>query len=403
MTATTGYSVSTTYTRAPLDRRALAVTLVLTFAQDAAYALVFLSFMNHYLLDTLGGSPGLPGYTLALYGGTKLLVHPAAGRLLDRTTPRRVFALAVGVQIVGAALLIAVHTLPGFLAATVLLAAGSAGTWPLIYAVVARTQPPTARGTATASLSMAGYIATGAGFAAGVLLSNFAPWRLAFVVLLVILAAPLLLLRDRAFDGGRAAVRETARDDQEPRGTRLRATLLFAAIVFVDYAAISSLAGAYGPYVRITLGISLVRTTVMVIPAGIAALAMLGVAARFSRPSRRLAEMSALYALAAVGALGLAATSNEWVAAAFAIPLAAGAGGIGPIIAASMIEQGGEGTRGLVIGTLMSVEGVGSVVGPAVVASVIAAAGAGAGMAAIGVMLLVLVPLTAGAYAVRRR
>ena len=401
MTAATPASPPSDTERAPLNRAALAVTVILSFTQDAAYALVFLSFMNHYLLDELHTSPGLPGYTLALYGGTKLLIHPVAGRLLDRTSPRRVYAGAAAIGIVATLLLLLVHTLGGFLMAVVLLAVASASTWPLIYDVVARTQVPTARGAATASLSIAGYIATGVGFATGVLLSNFAPWQMAFVVLFVLVAGPLVLLPMAAFDA-RPAVR-VHEDQQAPPSLRLAEGLLFAAVVLIDYAAISSLAGAYGPYVRITLGISLLRTTVMMIPAAIAALAMLGVAARFSRPSRRLAEMAGLYVLAAFGAFGIAASSNAWAAAAFAIPLAAGAGGIGPIIAATMIEQGGEGSRGFIIGTLMSVEGVGSVIGPAFVAFIINIANPGAGIATIGVMFLILVPLTLGAYAVRRR
>ena len=53
--------------------------VVLAFTQDAIYALIFLSFMNHYLLGVLKASAALPAYTLALYGAARLVTHPLAG------------------------------------------------------------------------------------------------------------------------------------------------------------------------------------------------------------------------------------------------------------------------------------------------------------------------------------
>ena len=70
------------------NRGALLVVLLLAFGQDAVFALIFLSYMNVYLLNSLHASPGLPGYTLALYGAIKLFVHPVAGKLIDTWSPR---------------------------------------------------------------------------------------------------------------------------------------------------------------------------------------------------------------------------------------------------------------------------------------------------------------------------
>src|SRR5512139_2436559 len=88
-----------------LNRGALIATLAFAVAQDVVFALIFLSFMNYYLLDVVKASPAAPGYTLALYGGTKLIVHPLAGRLLDITWARLVCALAIAVQAAGLLLL----------------------------------------------------------------------------------------------------------------------------------------------------------------------------------------------------------------------------------------------------------------------------------------------------------
>ena len=380
-----------------VNRPALAATVVLAFAQDAIYGFIYLSYMNHYLLGHLHSSGGLPGYTLALYGGTKLLVHPLAGRVLDRTTPRTLLRAAIGAQAAGVALLLTVHTLSAFLAASVFMAVGSAAMWPLIYDTVARTQVRSVRSEVTGILSLAGYVATGTGFAGGVLLAHLAHWRLAFVAVAVAVVAPLVLQPMRTFDPGE----HPAEREHEPRASlfhQLRRVALFGMIVFVDYAAITSLAAVYGPFARLTLGLSLLRTTFLLAPAAAAALGMLWLSARFSRPGRRFAEMSALYVIAAAGAFALALASNEWAAMALAPILAAGAGGIGPIVAATMIDQGGEGDRGTVIGTLMSVEGVGSVAGPALSALVIDLASPRWGIAFIGLLFAALVPFSVRAH-----
>jgi MFS family permease len=385
----------------PLDRASLVLTVALAFSQDAAYGLVFLSYMNHYLLDVLHTSPGLPGYTLALYGGTKLVMHPIAGRVLDRTSPRFVFLGAVGLQVAAAGVLLVSHTLAAFLIASSLLALGSAALWPLIYETVARTQPAEVRSRVTGALSLAGYVATGSGFATGVLLGHFTHSRhAAFFVLLALVGLPILFAARPSLAGTGRAPRLA--DVDEPAGparaSRFSGIALFGVIVFIDYAGITSLAGAYGPYVRLTLHITLLHTSLLLAPAALMALVSLGIAARYSRPHRRLGEMALLYVLAAAGAFGLAATSTPWVAGVFAVVLAAGAGGIGPIIAASMIDQGGDVNRGLILGTLMSLEGLGSVLGPAGIALVIDLINPAAGLAAIGVIFAMLVPLTYVAF-----
>lgn len=373
-----------------IDRPGAFAALVLSFAQDAVYALIFLSYMNHYLLDVLKTSAGVPGFTLALYGGVKLAVHPAAGRLIDRTSPRLVFRGALAAQVGGGVLLLLVHSLAAFLIATCLLAAGSAAMWPLIYDTVAHTQAPAVRSEVTGLLSLAGYIGTGAGFAAGVLLAHFAPWRAAFVLTIALVGLPALLQAMRAFDRG---VRVPESKSTAGAASRLAGVALFAVVVFIDYAAVSALAAVYGPYVRISLNISLLRTSLLLIPAAVAALAALYLASRWSRPSRRMMEMALLFAVSAAGALALAATREPLLAAAFAPVLAVGAGGVGPIIAASMIDHGGRADRGFVIGTLMSIEGIGAVIGPGAVAIVIDAINPQAGLALIGATFAVLVPL----------
>ncbi len=378
----------------PLNRPALAVTLAFASAQDALYALLFLSYMNHYLLDVLAAPAGLPGYTLALYGATKLISHPLAGRLLDRTSPRTVFRAATVIQAGAVVLLLSVHTLTAFLAAAALLAIGSAAMWPLIYDTVARTQPGNERTRATGALAMFGYVATGSGFAIGVLLADFAPWRAAFIAAGALVAAAALLQGASALDAGGTVGH--AFETQPDRARRRMA--MFGLVIFLDYAAISSLAGIYGPYARLSLDIGLVTTTLLLAPAGAAAIGSLYLASRYSRPEHRLLDMAVLYVVATAGAAVLASTTTPWIAAAGAVPLAAGAGGIGAIVAAAMIDLGGASGRGFVFGTLMSVEGLGSVAGPALTATITNLFDPRAGVGFIGTIFAALAVLTVVAF-----
>jgi MFS family permease len=384
------------------SRNGLWIAIFLACIQDAIYALVFLSYMNHYLLDVLGSSGALPGYTLALFGLFKLGMHPVAGRLLDRVSPRLIYWGAVTLQVVGLLVMLTSASLPGFLGATCLVALGSGAAWPFLYHLVARTQPAEAHSRAMGLLSIAGYFATGVGFVLGALLAHFTPWRAAFGVSLVLVITPLLF-QGMPVVGGRSIVRD---DDGHARiaiSERIAAVALFGAIVLADFAAVSSIAAAYGPYTKRTLGLDLLQTILVLTPAGIAAVTGLWVASRRSRPERRMTELTIMAVIAAGGTLALSFISVPALAVLVAIPPAAALGAIGPIVAAVVIEYGSTRDRGLVIGTLMAIEGAGAVAGPAITAFVIGIATPGAGFAAIGVMFLCMAALTFRARRPARR
>ena len=308
----------------------MALTVALAFSQDALYGLVFLSYMNHYLLDVLNTSPALPGYTLALYGGVKLAIHPAAGRLLDRHSPRSLFRAAVAVQGAGLVLVLLVHTLWSFLAATCLIAVGSAAIWPLLYETIARTQLTQVHSRVTGIITFAGDIATGVGLAIGVVAGNFGPWRSAFYIALAIAVLPILGQQMSALDRSPPDHSIAPPPVALPDGhggvrvphlavagfkDRIHGAAYFALVVFIDYAAVSSLGGVYGAYVRRSLDITLLRTAILLIPAAAAAGLALLLASRFSRPERRMLELAVLFVISAAGALGLAAAPTPYVAA----------------------------------------------------------------------------------------
>ena len=376
--------------RESINRPALGVALSFAIAQDLLYALIFLSFMNHYLLDVLDVSPGLPGYTLALYGGARLIVHPIAGRLLDLIGVRMVYSASLAVQVLAMIGLAFYQSLALFLGATVLLAVGAGLIWPLTYALVSATQPSSQLGRIGGMLAVAGYLSTGVGFAVGIILAQLGGGRSAFIAALVIIVIPALSIASRTLGGGNVHAEHKA---SVSRPNFSGALLIFAVILFLDFAALSALAGIYGPYARRTLGLTLLQTAAILLPAGVAAALSLAVISRQSRPSRRFLEMALLYAMAAAGALSLSLTNVPAAASALAVILGLGVGGVAPLVAAMMLDAGSGKGRGVVIGALMSAEGLGGVAGPAAVAFVTDLQGPRAGFAVIAAVFVILTPL----------
>jgi DHA2 family lincomycin resistance protein-like MFS transporter len=380
-----------------MDKRTLGVALVLSVTQNAAYALLFLSYMNGYLLEELKAGPGLPGYSLALYGAVVFIANPIAGQLLDRFSPRAVFAAALALQLAAAAVLLLVPTIAGFLAATALLAAGAGGAWPTLYAVLARSLPESVRTRASGILAVAGYLATALGFAAGVLLLQAATRTIAFGVLAVTVAVSAPVMYSSRLSRGRGGGPD---NPDEQSGAPGHSVPLFGAVVFGYFAVTAALTGAYGPYLIDSQDVSIAEAVPFMLPAGLTALlALLAVTAGHSERTRPR-NVAILFGVAAIGAGGVAVANELWVAALAAIPLAAGIGGIGPLVGATMLDIGGTSRRGgLLFGTLMSVEALGAIAGPAVIATVVQFANPRYGMAAIALILGLLVAAVATAPA----
>ena len=379
-----------------MDRRALGVALVLSVTQNAAYALIFLSYMNGYLLEELRAGPSLPGYSLALFSGVVFFANPIAGRLLDTFAPRTVFAAALALQLTAALLLLLVPTIAGFLAATVFFAAGTGGAWPTFYAVLAHSLPESVRTRASGILAVAGYLATALGLTTGVFLLEAETSVIAFGVLagIISVSAPVM------FSGPFMAREGHASDSAGGAPVASHNVGLFGAVLFGYCAVSAALAGEYGPYLIDSQDVSIAEAVPFMVPAGLTALlALLAVTAVHSDRTRPR-NVAILFGVAALGAAGVAMAGELWVSALAAIPLAAGVGGVGPLVGATLLDIGGASRRGgLLFGTFMSIEALGAIAGPAVIATVVQFANPRYGMAAIALFLGLLVVAVATAPA----
>ncbi len=411
--APTPNTAAVTTTPAPdteLTRDGLRFAVLMAALENGMFSFVFLAFMNSYLLNELQAGPAAPGYTLAAYSAIVLVMNTLAGALLDRFAPSRVLTAVVFAQLAATTILFLTSSFAGFLAATVLLALGAGAVWPLIFQVLGHTQPLGRRAGAGAAISIAGYATTGGGLGAGVLLGALAPPWISLAVIGAIALAPTYWLRSRlltmarsdATDTARHARGETlkpARTQPQPK-SRAGSIRAIAALIFLSYGARTAIAGVYGPYSQFSLGQSLLATAPYLVPGGALALATLWLVPRWSRPERRQLELTGLFAAAAIGAALMALAPNALSAGIAAIPLVVGITACAPLLAATVLDVGTGANSGLIFGSLLTIEGVGTVTMRALAALAIDLSGPRAGFWAVALMfgvLTLLAPFAPGA------
>jgi predicted MFS family arabinose efflux permease len=346
--------------RAP-GRRALVVVAVLAFSHDTLFGYVFLSSMNHYLLDVLHAGAGLPAFAIGLTGVAAVLVQPLAGFILDRATPRTFLLGIVATEAAGLVLILSLANAAGFLAGAGLVAVGISAIWPLAFAVLRKTQPEDSRAFAALVLTVAGFAGTSFGLAAGIAVSSVLGWQPTFFIAAVpIGVSALTLLSPVLSDRSRSEVPEEV-------PPAMNHVVLLGCLILVNHAAVASLLGLYGPFFRRTLGVSLGAGVMLLLPAGGVALLSLAATSRRSTKNRRMTEIAVLFVVAAVGALLVALSPSPLIAAIAAPLLLAGLASVEPVLNAAIIDAGGGATPGRTFGALLTFQQAGVIVGPAAV------------------------------------
>jgi len=167
-----------------------------------------------------------------------------------------------------------------------------------------------------------------------------------------------------------------------------------AALLFLGYGARTAVAGVYGPFSQLTLHQSLLATAPYLVPAGILALVSLWSVPRWSRPGRRPLELSVVFALAAGGSVLVATAQGPMAAGLASIPLVIGITACAPLLAATVLDVGTGENSGLIFGSLLTIEGVGTVAMRALAAFAIDLRGPRAGFVAIAAMFIALALLS---------
>lgn len=386
--------------RSPVGR-----LLGIVFTIDAMTALVVIAFGQSYLIETRHAPPAYPAYSLAIYGLVKLLSAPLGGWAIDRVRQSHITAFIIASELAGFALVFITASANGYLLAIAFISTGIAVAWLVVFHALGDTIDPALRGAATAYVGITSAIATGAGFGAAALIGETGYWEAAFSLGIVLaLVSAVLLLRLHPWGPAHALVHTGEPAPATPARYVDRQSQIGAGlVVFAHFVAVTGTIAVFGPYALRVLGLSLFTAGLTLAPAAIIGAITMIALGRRSRPGNRLREIAILYALGAAAVFGLAPVDHAWLFLLVAIPLAISIGGSQPLLNASLLDVSQSSQRtGSALGWLFFAEGLGSVIGPMLIGSVITATDIRTGLIALGAIDCFVVFLAAtGSRAIR--
>ena len=213
-----GLSVASLQRLVPVgDNRRVLQLAAVVFLWQAAVGVYFLSLVQQYLPQALHTGPAFPGYAMASYGVTKFAWQPIAGWIADRAGRRITMVIGMALSVPVLVLMMEVPDQRAFLVFSAMLGVGAATMWPAFMAHVGDSTPHGRRTRTMSLLNIAQMTGIGAGTLAGVLMVDFVTYGGAFWVCIAfnLLALAMVL---RSLPSRDADVRSTARSAATPAG-----------------------------------------------------------------------------------------------------------------------------------------------------------------------------------------
>jgi len=337
------------------------------FLWQASLGIFMLTLVQNYLPQRLDASTAFPGYALASYSLARFLWQMPAGWLADRFGRRLVLAIgiAVGMPVLGAMMLFPSGHL--FLVFSGLYGLAAATMWPAFLAHVGDTNEPAQRGRVMYWLNMAQMLGLGAGVMVGMLLGDFVSYTAVFLACLALHGLALAVALRPADTPTIIRTRMTGERLQVASFAKMLkpGILILGGIILFLSLGIAVFTPAVGTYVKEVLHVQMSEMALLLIlPAAVAAV----IAFRFSRLSDRFGRQLPLLVGLAVTALSLFAltlTHSPFIAVNLAVLAGLAYAVSVPAWCAAALDATQVHSRGVLLGALAAVQGLGGVVGQA--------------------------------------
>ena len=341
------------------------------FLWQASLGIFMLTLVQSYLPQQLNASTAFPGYALASYSLARFLWQMPAGWLADRFGTRPVLAIgiAIAIPVLGAMMLFPSGTL--FLAFSGLYGLAAATMWPAFMAHVGNTNDRAEHGRVMYLLNIAQMLGLGAGVVVGMLLGDFVSYTAVFLACLALNGLALAVALRPADPNIVVEVEKVKAIAAEKfqfsaiRKTLKPGIMILGGIILFLSLGIAVFTPSVGTYVKEQLHVQMSEMALLLIlPAAIAAFA----AMRLSRVADRFGRQVPLLVGLAVTALALFAltlTHSPFIAVNLAVIAGLAYAVSVPAWCAAALDATQVHSRGVLLGGLAAVQGLGAALGQA--------------------------------------
>ncbi len=331
------------------------------FLWQAAVGIYFLSLVQQYLPEALNTGAAYPGYAMASYGVAKFVWQTPAGWIADRIGRRVTMIAGMAMSAPVLSLMMTIPDERTFLALSALLGIGAATMWPAFMAHVGETTPHGRRARTMSALNIAQMAGIGVGTLIGVLMVDFVTYGAAFWMCIAFNVLALAVVVRRIDAPGASAI--AAADVSAPHVSAEDAwkpgIAMLAVIVLFMTLGTSLHTPMIGAYTRDVLHVKLSYMALLLpAPAVLAGVAVWKFGHLTDRYGRQVPLVAGML-VAAVCIFLLTQTSNPFIVVNLVV-LAGLAYAISiPAWGAAALDATDVGGRGLWLGALSAVQGLG--------------------------------------------
>ncbi len=354
--------------RKPFWRSVPIPVLAIRFLEQSAFVVLFLFLTQRYLAEDRGLGVAFAGYVITVYGVTKLVSQTPAGWLGDRIGYKTSLMLGLSTSVLAVALMMSLDQAWAFLAATALFSLGKAPLGPALNATVANLYGEEARGKVAAAMNVSGLAAFAIAGLGGFMVLDLAPPLAFFTAAIALSAAPLVVAALWLKETASAVRRPTGERRWRPALGALLApnVVTLAGIALMVGLGMGLLAPVARPYVRDVLGMEMRELApYLVLPAALAAVSILP-AGHLADRMGRVRPLALGLGLGAIGMLGVSFITSVWALMGMATLIMLSYALVSPALTAAMMDATEEKTRGIVLGALGTIGGLGGALGPTI-------------------------------------